>query len=94
MPQVINKIRINSGDFAGDSKAMKEAFNNGALLGDEIIEVGGGEIVGNALILEDGALHLVEQEAICHALDKAMAECIKRQRALNNKRRLWLDSKL
>ena len=93
-PQVINKIRINSGDFAGDAKAMKEAFKNGDALGDEVIEIGGGIIVGNDLILEDGKLHLAEQKAICETLDKAMGVCIKRQRELNNKRRLWLDTKL
>jgi len=93
-PQVINKIRQNSGDFAGDAKALKEAFKNGDLLGDEIIQVGGGTIVGNPLVLEDGSLHLAEQEAICDALDKAMTKAITRQRALNNKRRMWLDTKL
>lgn len=94
MPAVINKIRLNSGDFAGDAKCMKEAFKNGDALGEEIIEIGGGEIVGNSLILEDGKLHLAEQEAICADLDKAMADAITRQRALNNKRRQWLDTKL
>jgi hypothetical protein len=94
MPQVINKIRINSGDFAGDAKSMKEAFANGLDLGEELIEIGGGTIVGNPLVKEDGKLHLAEQESICEDLDKAMCDAIMRQRALNNKRRLWLDTKL
>jgi hypothetical protein len=93
-PQVVNKIRQNSGDFAGDSKAMKEAFKNGEILGDEIIEIGGGLLAGNPLIIEDGKLHLAEQEKICADLDKAMTDAITRQRALNNKRRQWLDTKL
>lgn len=93
-PGVINKIRLNNGDFVGDSKAMKSAFANGEKLGKEIIEVGGGCIKGNPLIKEDSKLHLHEQEAICADLDKAMTDCITRQRALNEKRRQWLDTKL
>lgn len=93
MPQVIDKIRMNSGDFSGDSNSMLVAFEAGEKLSEEIVNIGGG-IVGNALLKTDGDLHLAEQEAICADLDKIMADCIRRQRALNNKRRKWLDSEI
>lgn len=94
MPQVIDKIRQNSGDFAGDAKSLKNAFRFGLDLGLEMIEIGGDCIAGNLVVIEDGKLHLAEQEAICADLDKAMADAITRQRGLNNKRRLWLDTQL
>jgi len=94
MPQVINKIRLNCKTFDADAVAMHNAFEGGEDLGKELIELGGGHLKGNTLIKEDGQLHLAEQEAICLDLDTAMADCVKRQRDLNDKRRKWLDTKL
>jgi hypothetical protein len=93
-PEVINKIRLNGPDFDADAYSMLSAFEVAAELGKEVIELGGGHLKGNALIKEDGLLHLAEQEAICADLDAVMEDCIKRQRALNDKRRKWLDTKL
>ena len=72
---------------------MTAAFESSARLDQEIIELGGG-LKNNALLKEDADLHLAEQEAICEELDKMMADCIQRQRALVDKRRRWFDAKL
>lgn len=93
-PQIINKIRLNDSGFNADAFSMLSAFEVAKKLGKEAQEIGGGGLKGNTLIKEDGHLHLAEQEAICADLDAMMEDCIKRQRALNDKRRRWLDTKL
>jgi hypothetical protein len=94
MPRVPDKIIINCSVFDADAYSMYSAFEDGEKLSAEIMEVGGGKAKGNLLLKEDADQHLAEQEAICKDLDMAMANCIKRQRALNDARRKWLDTKL
>jgi len=94
MPRVPDKIIINCSVFDADAYSMHSAFEDGEKLSAEIMEIGGGKAKGNLLLKEDADEHLAKQEAICSALDTGMADCIKRQRALNDKRRKWLDTKL
>jgi len=94
MPRVPDKIIINCSVFDADANSMHSAFEDGEKLSAEIMEIGSGKAKGNLLLKEDADQHLAEQEAICADLDTAMADCIKRQRELNDKRRKWLDTKL
>ncbi len=93
MPYAVNKNIINGIGFSGLAGMMHAAFTAGDKIGEDIIEAGGG-LTNNVLLKEDGKLHLAEQEAICADLDKAMADCIKRQWDLVEKRKAWLDTKL
>jgi hypothetical protein len=93
MPALPDKVILDKLDFDADSYSLLCAFKGAKQLGDEIVEAGGG-LLNNNLLKEDASLHLVEQESICADIRKAMADSIKRQRALNDKRRKWLDTKL
>jgi hypothetical protein len=77
-----------------DAYAMIKAFRAGKKLSKEIKKLGGGQIKGNELLKADAFEHLAEQEDICLKLDTAMGDCITRQRALNDKRRKWIDTQL
>jgi hypothetical protein len=93
MPALPDKVILDKLDFDADSYSLLCAFLGAEQLGDEIVVAGGG-LMNNNLLKEDASLHLTEQENICSDIRKAMADSIKRQRALNDKRRKWLDTKL
>jgi hypothetical protein len=100
MPRTPNKVLIDELDFEADSIAMHRAFESASLIGDEIIKIGellnpgSGGIIGNTILKRDADMHLTEQEDICTEIRKALAHSVTRQRALNDKRRKFLDAEL
>lgn len=101
MPRMMDKIILNDSNFQADAFSLRRAFEVSHLVSEEIIGIGktvspvaGDGIVGNDLLKRDAEAHLSEQESICEAIHSAMADAITRQRALNEKRRKWLDTEL
>lgn len=94
MPRYPNKVIINDFTFRGRAKAICAEFKAARFLSYEVIEVGGGSITNNAVLKEDGDLHLAEQVLLCSALDAALDTFLDGQRALTEQRRKWIDTKL
>lgn len=85
---------INQATIEGSYLAIMSEIKAAKRLSKEIIDLGGGEINGNKLLKEDADLHLAEMEAACVDIDCALDKFLATQRTLNNKRRLWIDSKI
>lgn len=101
MPLAPDKIRINSGDIAGDddistgnAKAIQRAYTNALVLGEEMEKHG--------WLLEPQALDFLKrQETLCAQYEgdyfehhKHQQEHLKAMRELVNDMRLWVDKML
>jgi len=86
MPGVRDKILIDEDSEIGGHVAIMMAFKSAKRLAKEIQAAN--------LLAKAQPLFLAEQESICNDLRAARAAAFKRQDALNEKMRKWLDDEI
>lgn len=92
MPYGPDKLLLNGNGGGGRFYALTAELASAEYLAEEVIELGGGKIVGNKLLREHRDKFLAEQEAICKIVDDALDEAVHRQRATVEAQRKWIDT--
>lgn len=91
MPRVIDKLLLNHRNADADAYTLDSAFEAGIVIAKEFEQF---DSQHPGLANKAHRLFTPQQEAICEAHAKYMADSIAAQRKLNDDMRRWLDNQL